>query len=315
MLVQCLVVVDNQTLLRAGTGDSLAANLSRRNVHQPRGRPPRIGLVTIPYPRIPPDIIRIGPFALRWYGVMYFVGYVVGVMIARRRVRRGLVPFSEAAVDTLVGYLVVGMLLGARLVYVFVYDPHHYAAQPLDAFAIWHGGLSFHGAVLGMTLASLLFAHRRHIPFWTVADTLALSGTPGLFFGRLGNFINGELYGRPTNVPWAMIFPTDPLRVPRHPSQLYEAMCEGVLLFVVLWTLERWSARRRWYYPGLLSGAFLIGYGIIRFALEFTRQPDVQLGFVLGQFSMGQLLSSLMILTGLVVLYYTRRAAQREISL
>ncbi|MGH7649721.1 MAG: prolipoprotein diacylglyceryl transferase [Gemmatimonadaceae bacterium] len=264
--------------------------------------------MTIPYPRIPPEIIRIGPFALRWYGVMYIVGYAVGVMVARRRVRRGLVPFSEAAVDTLVGYLFVGMLLGARLIYVFVYDPHQYAVNPLEAFAIWHGGLSFHGAVLGMALASLIFARRKHIPFWTVADTLALSGTPGLFFGRLGNFINGELYGRPTSAPWAMIFPSDPLHVPRHPSQLYEALCEGLLLFALLWMLERSSVRRGRYFPGLLAGAFLIGYGIIRFALEFTRMPDAQLGFVAGHFSMGQLLSSLMILAGLVVLGYTRRA-------
>lgn len=265
--------------------------------------------MTIPYPRIPPEIVRVGPFAIRWYGVMYIVGYIVGIGIARRRVRRGMVPFSESAVDTLVGYLVVGMLLGARLVYVFIYDPAHYAAHPLDALAVWHGGLSFHGAVLGMTAAIALFARRHHIPFWTVADTIALAAPPGLFFGRLGNFINGELYGRATSVPWAMVFPADPLHIPRHPSQLYEALLEGVLLFVVLRTLERWSVRRGWYRPGLLAGAFLIGYGIIRFAVEFTRQPDVQLGFVLGPFSMGQLLSSLMLVIGVLVLAaaYRRR--------
>lgn len=261
--------------------------------------------MTIPYPRIPPEILQIGPFSIRWYGLMYVVGYAVGVGIARRRVRRGMVPFTEQTVDALVGYLVAGMLLGARLVYVFVYDPAHYAANPLDVFAVWHGGLSFHGAVLGMSIAAVIFARRRGIPFWTVADTIALSGTPGLFFGRLGNFINGELYGRPTHVPWAMVFPSDPLQLPRHPSQLYEAVCEGLILFFVLRTLERMSARHGWYRPGLLTGTFLIGYGLIRFALEFTRQPDTQLGFVLGPFSMGQLLSSIMILAGLVVLVTT----------
>jgi prolipoprotein diacylglyceryl transferase len=268
-------------------------------------------VLTIPYPSIPPDLIRIGPFALRWYGLMYVVGYVVGVGIARRRVRRGLVPFDERAIDTLVGYLVIGMLLGARLVYVFVYDRAQYAAHPLDALAIWHGGLSFHGAVLGMVTACVLFARRRHLPFWSVADTLALAGTPGLFFGRVGNFINGELYGRATDVPWAMVFPTDPLHVPRHPSQLYEALGEGIILFLVLRTLERRAVRAGSYQPGLLAGAFLVGYGVIRSLIEFTRQPDAQLGFVLGPFSMGQLLSAIMVAAGVIVLVFVSSRTSR----
>ena len=255
---------------------------------------------TIPFPRIPPEIFRI--VAVRWYGLMYVVGYAVGIAIARRRVRRGVVPFTEGAVDTLVGYLVVGMLIGARLVYVFVYDPAHYAADPWDAIAVWHGGLSFHGAVAGMVVATAIFAHRYRVPIWTVLDTLALSGTPGLFFGRLGNFINAELYGRPSAVPWAMIFPTDPQGLPRHPSQLYEAVGEGIVLFLILRTLERVALRRGWYRPGFLTAAFLIGYGVIRFLIEFTRQPDRQLGFVFGPLSMGQLLSATMIIVGIAVL-------------
>ena len=269
--------------------------------------------VTIPYPHISPEILRVGPVALRWYGVMYLVGYVVGAGIARRRVRRGLVPFDERAVDTLVAYLVIGMLLGARVVYVFVYDWPEYAAHPLDVIAIWHGGLSFHGAVIGMTCACLLFARRFKLPFWTVADTLALAGPPGLFFGRLGNFINGELYGRPTTVPWAMIFPSDPQHVPRHPSQIYEALGEGLLLFLVIRTLERRAVRAGWYWPGSLAGAFLLGYGVLRFLIEFTREPDAQLGLVIGQFSMGQLLSAIMIVAGLVVVLVTHhRSVQRR---
>jgi len=268
---------------------------------------------TIPYPHIPPEILRIGPFALRWYGVMYLVGYAVGVAVARRRVRRGLVPFDARAIDALVGYLVVGMLVGARLTYVFVYDPWQYAAHPLEAFAVWHGGLSFHGAVLGMAAASILFARRHRVPFWTVGDTLALAGTPGLFFGRIGNFINGELYGRPTHVPWAMVFPADPLHLPRHPSQLYEAIGEGIILFLILLTLERRSTRNGWYRPGLLSGAFLVGYGVVRFLIEFTRQPDVQLGYILGPFSMGQLLCTIMIVAGSIILAIVyRRPASTE---
>ncbi len=271
--------------------------------------------MTLPYPRIPPEIFRIGPFALRWYGVMYFVGYAVGVWIAKRRVRRGLVPMSEVAIEALTAYLIVGMLLGARLTYVFVYDHAHYLADPLDAIAIWHGGLSFHGAVIGITVAAAIFAHRRRVPLLTISDTIALAGTPGLFFGRIGNFINGELYGRPTSVPWAMVFPTDPAQVPRHPSQLYEAVCEGLLLFGMLWLLERRSVRREWYRPGLLTATFLIGYGLIRFALEFTRQPDAQLGFVLGSLSMGQLLSSLMIVVGGGLLFAIYRDKRRKTAM
>jgi phosphatidylglycerol:prolipoprotein diacylglycerol transferase len=233
---------------------------------------------------------------------MYLVGYLVGIAIAKRRVRRGVVPFTEAAVDSLVIYLLAGMLIGARLIYVLLYDLPAYRAHPLDAFAIWEGGLSFHGAVIGMGVACIVFARRYAVPFWTVADTFALGGTQGLFFGRLGNFINGELYGRPTNLPWAMVFPKDRLHLPRHPSQLYEAFCEGLLLFLFLWVLERRALKGGWYKPGLLSGAFLIGYGVIRFALEFTRQPDAQLGFILGPFTMGQLLSSLMIISGAAIL-------------
>jgi phosphatidylglycerol:prolipoprotein diacylglycerol transferase len=233
---------------------------------------------------------------------MYVVGYAIGITIAKRRVRRGVVPFDESAIDALVGYLVVGMLVGARLVYVFIYDPSHYAADPLDAFAVWHGGLSFHGAALGMTGACAVFARRRHLPFWSLVDTLALAGTPGLFFGRIGNFINAELYGRPSGVPWAMIFPTDPRHTPRHPSQLYEAVCEGIVLFIVLRWLERRSVQAGWYRPGLLAGAFLVSYGLIRFGLEFTREPDAQLGLVAGPFSMGQVLAAAMIVVGATIL-------------
>jgi phosphatidylglycerol---prolipoprotein diacylglyceryl transferase len=257
--------------------------------------------MTIPYPRIPPELLRIGPFALRWYGVMYVVGYVVGYRIARGRIARGLVAMTVRDLDSLLGYLVVGMLVGARVVYALVYEPGHYLDDPLEFFRLWHGGLSFHGAVLGMTVACLVFARRHRVPFWQVADTLALAGTPGLFFGRLGNFINGELYGRPTSVPWAMVFPADPLQVPRHPSQLYEAAGEGIILFFALRAIERASIKGDWYRPGLLAAAFLIGYGIVRFLLEVTRQPDAQLGLVLGPFSAGQLLSATMLGAGIAL--------------
>ncbi|MGH7582592.1 MAG: prolipoprotein diacylglyceryl transferase [Gemmatimonadales bacterium] len=268
--------------------------------------------MSIPYPPIHPEIFRIGPFAIRWYGLMYVVGYLVGGKIVERRAERGLIRISKADVGVFLGYLMIGMLIGARLLYAIVYEPGHYLHQPLEFLALWHGGLSFHGALIGMTVAAALFAHRRALPFLVVGDTLALAGTPGLFFGRMGNFFNAELYGRPTHLPWAMIFPTDPLHLPRHPSQLYEAIGEGIILAVFLFWLERRSLRRGWYRPGVLSAAFLMGYGVIRFLIEFTRQPDPQLGFVLGPFSAGQLLCTAMIIAGAGLAIYVAREGEKK---
>ncbi|GAC1415835.1 MAG: prolipoprotein diacylglyceryl transferase [Gemmatimonadaceae bacterium] len=270
-------------------------------------------MIVLPYPRIPPTIVSIGPFALRWYGIMYVVGYVVGYRLAVARIRRGASVLTQKDLDALISYLVVGMLIGARLIYVFVYDFNDYRSHPLQAFAVWKGGLSFHGAILGMSVAIALFARRYRLPFLAVTDTVALAGAPGLFFGRIGNFINGELYGRASSVPWAMIFPSDPLHVPRHPSQLYEAFAEGILLTVVLWFLDRRAQAAGWSWNGLLTSAFLVGYALLRFLLEFTRQPDAQLGFVVGTFSMGQLLSTIMLVVGVILLaasYKRARATQ-----
>jgi phosphatidylglycerol:prolipoprotein diacylglycerol transferase len=260
--------------------------------------------MTIPYPRISPVLVHVGPIALRWYGLMYLVGYLVGYRILQARIRRGLVNLTPSDLDALIEYLVIGMFLGARLMYATAYEPGHYLHDPIEFVRIWHGGLSFHGALIGMTAATIVFAQTHRVPFWPLADSLALAAPPGLFFGRVGNFINGELYGRVTTVPWAMVFPTDPQQLPRHPSQLYEASAEGILLFVVLWSLERWSRARGWYRPGLLAAAFLLGYGVLRFLLEFTRQPDAQLGLVLGPFSMGQLFSTAMCVAGSAVLIF-----------
>jgi phosphatidylglycerol:prolipoprotein diacylglycerol transferase len=165
-----------------------------------------------------------------------------------------------------------------------------------------------------MAIACLVFARRHRVPFWSVADTVTLAAPPGLFFGRIGNFINGELYGRATNVRWAMIFPADPLQIPRHPSQLYEALGEGAILFFLLLALERRAVRGGWYRQGLIAGGFLVGYGFIRYLIEFTRQPDPQLGFVAGPFSMGQVLSTLMILIGIVVIAIAYRRPSPNVA-
>lgn len=275
--------------------------------------------VVLPFPHISPVAFRVGPIAIRWYGIMYLIGYLVGGRLANARSRRGLWTLTLPDVDSLIGYLLVGMFIGARLVYVTVYDWPSYRAHPLDVFAVWHGGLSFHGAALGMAIACGLFAWRKHMPWLMVTDGLAFCAPQGLFFGRLGNFINGELYGRATTVPWAMIFPNDPQHVPRHPSQLYEALCEGVLLGTALWLLQQRLAQRAHQNggnlrDGYLSAAFLVGYGIIRFLVEFTRQPDAQLGFVLGPFSMGQLLSTLMIVAGLALAFAAHVRPPRRIE-
>ena len=258
--------------------------------------------MVIPYPRIPPTIVSIGPIALRWYSVMYVVGYVLGYRLALRRIGTGRSRLSREDLDNLIWYLVAGMLIGARLVYVFVYGRAEYTAHPWEAFAVWRGGLSFHGAIAGMTVAIALFARRYRHSILEVTDLVSLCGAPGLFFGRLGNFINGELYGRPSNVPWAMIFPGDPLHVPRHPSQLYEALAEGVVLSAIVWWVDGMARARGYNRPGLATGVFLVGYAIARFSLEFTRQPDAQLGLVLGPLSMGQLLSMIMLAVGLALL-------------
>ena len=260
--------------------------------------------MTIPYPRISPVLFHVGPIAVRWYGVMYLLGYLVGYRIVRARIRHGTVSLTERDLDVLIGYLMAGMLAGARLLYAVVYEPGHYLRDPVEFVRIWHGGLSFHGALIGMTTACVVFARVHHVPFWGVADTLALAGTPGLLFGRIGNFINGELYGRVTTVPWAMVFPADAQQLPRHPSQLYEAIAEGLILFLVLRALEHRGLARGGYRPGMLAAVFLLGYGILRFLLEFTRQPDAQLGLVLGPFSVGQLLCVAMVVTGVVLLAY-----------
>lgn len=258
--------------------------------------------MVVPYPRIPPDIVSFGPFTLRWYGLMYVIGYALGYRLASMRIARKLSPLTKSQLDTQLVFLILGMLIGARTIYVLLYDLPANTSHPLGAFEVWKGGLSFHGAILGMGSAIWIFSRRYAIPTLAVTDLVALCGSPGLFFGRIGNFINAELYGRPTDVPWAMVFPTDRLRLPRHPSQLYEALAQGVLLSLLLWWLDHRMRSRGVQRPGIATSGFLIGYAVVRFLLEFTREPDSQLGLVFGPFSMGQALSLIMFALGVVLL-------------
>ncbi|HTG00319.1 MAG TPA: prolipoprotein diacylglyceryl transferase [Nitrospirota bacterium] len=266
----------------------------------------------MPYPHIDPEIVRIGPFALRWYGLMYVAGFASSYILVKRQVNElnkaahagkkgGAAEIPDAFIDAVYTYLVVGLILGARLGYVLFYDLSAYAAHPLEIFAVWHGGMSFHGGMIGSLVAGYLCCRKYRVDFWKAADLVTVTAPLGLGFGRIGNFINGELYGRVTDVPWAMVFPGGgPL--PRHPSQLYELALEGVVLFTVLWLLKN-----RRHAPGMMTAAFLMLYGLFRIIVEFFRQPDAQLGFIAGPFTMGQVLSSLMVLAGVGLAVIVRR--------
>ena len=250
----------------------------------------------IQFPEIRPYIFKIGPLQLRWYGLMYLFGFAGSWLLVRRAVRERAISLTAEDIGTLYTWCIVGLIAGARLGYVVFYNLSHYLEHPLDMLALWEGGMSFHGGLLGGVLAGFLFARRSGLRRFLLADLVMATAPVGLFFGRMGNFINGELFGRTTDAPWGMVFPLGGDE-PRHPSQLYEAFLEGVVLLVILQIV--WKATRR---EGTVTSLFLVLYGAMRFAVEFTREPDVHLGFVAGPFTMGQLLCAVMIAAGLFLL-------------
>jgi phosphatidylglycerol:prolipoprotein diacylglycerol transferase len=249
--------------------------------------------------------VHLGPFAIRWYALAYIVGILLGWVYARALVRAdrlwgGKAPITALDFDDFVLWVTLGIILGGRIGYVLFYNPAHFAAHPLEIFQLWNGGMSFHGGFTGCVVAVILFATKRNIPMLSLGDITCAVGTIGVFLGRIANFINGELWGRPADVPWAMVFPNGgPL--PRHPSQLYEAGLEGLLLFVVLALMMRAGALKR---PGLVLGAFAIVYSMARTTSEFFREPDAQLGFLWGGATMGQLLSIPLFLAGIGFVIY-----------
>jgi phosphatidylglycerol:prolipoprotein diacylglycerol transferase len=253
------------------------------------------------HPQFDPIALQLGPLAIRWYGLMYLVAFLAFYLLGRWRVQHthhgrttGLGPSD---VEDLLFYGVLGVVIGGRLGYVLFYKPLYYLQHPLEAFAVWQGGMSFHGGLIGVLLACLLFARRRGIGYVALMDFVAPLVPIGLAAGRMGNFINGELWGRATDVPWAMVFPQSGTDVARHPSQLYQFAGEGLLLFALLWW---YSARPR---PvGRVSGLFLVGYGVLRFLAEFAREPDAFLGLFPGGLTMGQLLCVPMVAGGLYLL-------------
>ena len=251
--------------------------------------------------------VSIGPLSIHWYGLTYLAGFAAGAWLGRVRARSAASRWQADEILDMVFYIAVGVIAGGRLGYVLFYNLLYYLDHPLDIFALWDGGMSFHGGLLGVLVATWLYARKTQRGFLEVGDFLAPICIPGLGFGRLGNFINQELWGRATDLPWGVWFHTIP-DTPRHPSQLYEFAFEGVLLFIIVW---RYSARRR--APGRVSGLFLLGYGMARFVIEFFREPDAHLGpIALEWVTMGQLLSVPMVALGLYLLWAPSGTAARS---
>jgi phosphatidylglycerol:prolipoprotein diacylglycerol transferase len=261
------------------------------------------------YPEIDPVLVRVGPFALRWYAIAYMAGLFGGWRYMRYLATKPPKAIGAQQIDDFLVWATIGVVIGGRLGYVLFYKPVTYFHDPLEIFALWHGGMSFHGGLLGVIAAIFLFTRLNKLNTLAVGDLIAVVAPLGLFFGRIANFINGELVGRPASpdLPWAMIFPKVDA-IPRHPSELYEAGLEGLVLLIVLhllWRNERLRSR-----PGTLTGCFLIGYAAARIFSEFFREPDSFLGPVIGQATMGQVLSVPVALLGIALIVWPRRAAR-----
>ena len=260
------------------------------------------------FPNIDPVIFSLGPIALRWYGLMYLIGFVAAMFLANKAADKSKGLWNREQVSDLLFYGFLGVIIGGRVGYVFFYQFELFLAEPLYLFKIWEGGMSFHGGLLGVIAAVFIFARRENKHFLEVGDFVAPLVPIGLGMGRLGNFINSELWGRPTDVSWAFVFPSDPLQLPRHPSQLYEFFLEGLVFFIILYVVSQRKPQL-----GLLSGLFLIGYGIFRMFVELFREPDDHLGFFFEYISMGQILSLPMVIVGLIIIIYgSSRQIQKQ---
>jgi phosphatidylglycerol:prolipoprotein diacylglycerol transferase len=266
-------------------------------------------LLALPFPRIDPILISIGPFAIRWYALAYVAGILLAWWLARRIAANdaywgGKSPIRPIDVDDVIVWCAIGIVLGGRIGYVLFYQPGYFLSHPSEVLLIWRGGMSFHGGFLGTVLALILFARKRGIPVLSMLDIAAVVVPMGLLLGRLANFVNGELWGRVTDVPWAFVFPMAGPD-PRHPSQLYQAGLEGLLLFLILIFAVRRGALAR---PGMIGGLFVAGYGIARVIGELFREPDAHIGFLAGGLTMGMILSLPMIVAGgAAILYAIRR--------
>jgi phosphatidylglycerol:prolipoprotein diacylglycerol transferase len=261
-------------------------------------------MLAIAFPQIDPVAIALGPLVIRWYALAYIAGLLLGWRYCRYLAARGG-PITPDAFDDFLTWATIGVVVGGRLGYVLFYQPGYHLANPLEIFKVWQGGMSYHGGMLGVLIAIFLYARRYNLPALALGDLVAAATPIGLFFGRIANFVNGELWGRPADVPWAVVFPTGGPE-PRHPSQLYEATLEGLVLFALLaWLSHKPALRAR---HGLIGGVFLMGYGVARIIGEMFREPDSFLGFFAYGTTMGQWLSMPMVLVGLVLVLRAKRA-------
>lgn len=277
-----------------------------------------MSFLTIAFPVFDPNAIVIGPFAIRWYALAYIGGIVLGWIYARSLIKNEKLwgapaPITLPQMDDFILWVTLGIILGGRTGYVLFYNLPFFVTHPIEIFELWKGGMSFHGGFLGCVAAVILFCRKNDIPILSLGDITTAVGPIGLFLGRIANFINSELWGRAadSSVPWRMIFPNDPLHLPRHPSQLYEAGLEGIVLFTILAVMIRFGALKR---PGLILGSFIGLYGLARITGEFFREPDPQLGFLWGGLTMGMLLSVPMVIAGavMIVLAWRRKSPKRQ---
>lgn len=266
-------------------------------------------MLTIPFPAIDPVLVHVGPFSVRWYALAYLAGLVIGWRYCVALARRPPVFVKREDIDDFLLWATLGVILGGRLGYALFYKPGYYFTHPLEIVEVWNGGMSFHGGALGTLIAIGLFARQRRLPPLNFADIVVCAVPIGLFFGRIANFINGELWGRVTDVPWAMIFPMGG-SLPRHPSQLYEAFLEGVVLFFLVNGIGFFTRVRE--RPGALSGIFLMGYATARIIAEFFREPDAFLGFILPRITMGQILSIPLMAFGIFLLVRSHRGLPEQ---
>lgn len=261
------------------------------------------------YPQFDPIALSIGPLAIHWYGLMYLIGFALVWLFGRIRIQRGHTDLTTRDLEDIIFYGVLGVVLGGRLGYALFYKPEVYLANPLEILYVWQGGMSFHGGLVGVILVLAWFAHKKKKRLLEIGDFIAPLVPLGLATGRLGNFINGELWGRPTSLPWGMVFPHTGDGLARHPSQLYEMALEGILLFIILWWLAQKPRA-----TGQLSAFFLIGYGTLRFLVEFTREPDAFLGTLAGGMTMGQWLCIPMIGAGIFIAWMSAAQSNRTQS-
>lgn len=269
-------------------------------------------MTALTFPQIDPVIFSLGPLHIRWYGLMYVLGFTASYFLVRHQIRQFRLKHLEEIFENLNVLLILAVVLGGRLGYVLFYNLSYYLEHPLEIPATWSGGMSFHGACLALIVVGWLYCRKKQVDFWQAADLYTATIPIGIALGRLGNFINGELFGRVTTVPWGIVFP-DGGPLPRHPSQLYQALLEGALLFLLLWCVRQrpWQKERYWPH-GSIFALFLAGYGCMRILVEIFREPDPQVGFFFSFLTMGQLLSGAMVIGGGMIWLHRYRQTSKK---